>query len=795
MKTTREFVPQFLRWSGSLFLVVGLLLSTWAVGPAVQAAPARATVAVTLYAKAGTLALPDGTTVPIWGYATSAVDPAQSPGPTIIADQGDTIEVTLHNDLAVTTALEFQGQNLVPDTAGVAPGGFKTYTFVAANPGTFLYEAGLSASGDGARQVAMGLFGALIVRPTGQPNWAYGLATTAFDEEALLIFSEVDPAFNNNPLGFQMQAYQPRYWLINGKAYPDTVPIDTAPGDKVLLRLVNAGLLHHSIGLLGLHQTVIATDGALLLIPYQSVAELLAAGQWVDTLVTVPPSAVSGARFALYEAGLLQHNGGQRLAPGGPLAFGGILTFLQIPGTLPDPVGPLVYNLQATPNPTRGTTGALLNATISDATTGNENIVAAEYFIDVLGAPGTGTAMTGAFGTPTVAVSALVPASVLAGLSDGAHGFYVRGKDAGDNWGAVESAVLQIDRIGPATVGLSLMPNPSNGSLAVTLRGTADESATGNAIVVAAEYAVDSGMAQPMSLSQTGVPVTELVATISAATVISLTEGVHAISVRSQDVVGNWGPWAIVELKVDRTGPTADGITAVPNYLDLTGAPPVTHVRLDAHITDNLKAGVQSPVFTAEGFINTVGADGSGFAMLPLDGKFDQVTEGAYYNISISHFAQLRQGVHTVYVHGKDAAGNWGPTGPVTVTVWRGITDTEGPIITVGPNLTPNPTDGMSIITLNATAADPGNTSNIAQAEWFQGADPGTGLAAPMQAVDGTFNAPTEELTALINVSGWGIGTYTISVRAMDEVSNWGAVTTATLTIDKVRFYLPIVVK
>ena len=84
MKTTREFIPRFLRWSGSLFLVVRLLLSAWAVGPAVQAAPARATVAVTFYAKAGTLALPDGTTVPIWGYATGAGDPAQSPGPSMV---------------------------------------------------------------------------------------------------------------------------------------------------------------------------------------------------------------------------------------------------------------------------------------------------------------------------------------------------------------------------------------------------------------------------------------------------------------------------------------------------------------------------------------------------------------------------------------------------------------------------------------------------------------------------------------------------------------------------------------
>ena len=37
-----------------------------------------------------------------------------------------------------------------------------------------------------------------------------------------------------------MQNYAPRYWLINGQAYPDTAEIDTIAGNTVLLRYVNA---------------------------------------------------------------------------------------------------------------------------------------------------------------------------------------------------------------------------------------------------------------------------------------------------------------------------------------------------------------------------------------------------------------------------------------------------------------------------------------------------------------------------------------------------------------------------
>ncbi len=41
-----------------------------------------------------------------------------------------------------------------------------TYTFTAAEPGTYIYESGT----DPAKQVQMGLYGALVVRPTWQPR-------------------------------------------------------------------------------------------------------------------------------------------------------------------------------------------------------------------------------------------------------------------------------------------------------------------------------------------------------------------------------------------------------------------------------------------------------------------------------------------------------------------------------------------------------------------------------------------------------------------------------------------------
>ena len=84
---------------------------------------------------------------------------------------------------------------MVPDTTGVAPGGTKIYTFTPTRPGTYLYEAGLLPNAQ--HQVAMGLYGALIVRPTAGDAGVHRPGSTAFDDEAVLVLSEIDPALNS----------------------------------------------------------------------------------------------------------------------------------------------------------------------------------------------------------------------------------------------------------------------------------------------------------------------------------------------------------------------------------------------------------------------------------------------------------------------------------------------------------------------------------------------------------------------------------------------------------------------
>ena len=80
--------------------------------------------------------------------------------------------------------------------------------------------------------------------------------------------------------------YHPTYWLINGKAYPDTDPIAAVSGNRLLLRYLNAGSFHQGMELLGAHQRVIAKD-AFAGYPYQVVAETIPSGATLDA-ITIP---------------------------------------------------------------------------------------------------------------------------------------------------------------------------------------------------------------------------------------------------------------------------------------------------------------------------------------------------------------------------------------------------------------------------------------------------------------------------------------------------------------------------
>ncbi len=217
------------------------------------------------------ISLPDGNTVYMYGYQLVGTH-FQHPGPVLCVNQGDTVTITLTNTLKRNISMVFPGQEdvmangapatpqfsdpLNPGTmtsltqGATANGGTVTYSFVADHPGTFLYESGT----DPDVQVRMGLFGALIVRPSMGADFAYNRADDQFTthivggpvdahlnntpgaganntEEFMVMLSEIDPYLNsaierqdkNLTSNYNLDNYHPRYWLVNGRGFPDSI--------------------------------------------------------------------------------------------------------------------------------------------------------------------------------------------------------------------------------------------------------------------------------------------------------------------------------------------------------------------------------------------------------------------------------------------------------------------------------------------------------------------------------------------------------------------------------------------
>ncbi len=254
---------KWMRWGLALVLVLVLLTAASATNvqrATAQAVPTDGIVCTTnanntfaLTTSTGYIGMSDDNTVFMWGYTLSG-QPFQHPSPVLCVNEGDTVTVILQNSLAEDVSIIFPGQenvlaNGVPaepqfDGGGAltsltnvaaANGGTVTYSFVAGRPGTYIYQSGT----DSERQVRMGLFGALLVRPDrddplNNVRYAYATGDNAYkaNTEYMIMMSEVDPMLNQaveRGQSFDMTRYKPRYWLVNGRGYPDTIAPNYAP--------------------------------------------------------------------------------------------------------------------------------------------------------------------------------------------------------------------------------------------------------------------------------------------------------------------------------------------------------------------------------------------------------------------------------------------------------------------------------------------------------------------------------------------------------------------------------------
>jgi hypothetical protein len=129
---------------------------------------------------------------------------------------------------------------------------------------------------------------------------------------------------------------------------------------------------------------------------------------------------------------------------------------LNVPGG--DVLGPVVVagSIQVDPNPIRAAESTDLDAIVTDQNTGASNVTQAEWSFGAAPAPpGTGTAMTGAFGTVTVAVSATIAPGT---LNPGQVTLWVRGRDAAGQWGNASRLDVQVNA---GTTGVAIPGAPT----------------------------------------------------------------------------------------------------------------------------------------------------------------------------------------------------------------------------------------------------------------------------------------------------------------------------------------------
>ncbi|MCX6521105.1 MAG: multicopper oxidase domain-containing protein [Actinobacteria bacterium] len=304
---------------------------------------------------------------------------AQISAPIVECTVGEELWVTLSNlglvtrpDLVDSHTMHWHGfrnaipfYDGVPETSVSVPIGRDfTYVFRPKDAGTYMYHCHF----EDVEHVTMGMTGIVFVRPAGAAKQAYDAPDTAFDREYALLLTEFDLSGHWNDAHIQVSDwtnYRPNVWLMNGRAYPDTLepagtrggdgdlvsgssphlqyqPVSSRivanPGDRVLIRLANLGFEEQTLTFPGVPMRTVGSDARYLGPSQQTVADtvVLGAGESRDLVITAPAVGT----YPLYNTDPAKYRG----VPGDQWA-GGQRTELVVTGTAPAQTAPNQWEL------------------------------------------------------------------------------------------------------------------------------------------------------------------------------------------------------------------------------------------------------------------------------------------------------------------------------------------------------------------------------------------------------------------------------------------------------------------
>jgi nitrite reductase (NO-forming) len=179
-----------------------------------------------------TLEIAPGVKYRAWAFSGGA------PAPFIHVRQGQRVELTLTNKGAIPHSVDFHAARIAPNVAfkDVPPGGSIHYSFIASDPGAFMFHCGTKPV---LAHIANGMYGAIIVEPR--------VSLPHADKNYVLVASEwylSSPGFPQ-PAGLDMakaQRQEPDWvtWNGYGGQYV-THPLTADPGQIVRFWVVDAG--------------------------------------------------------------------------------------------------------------------------------------------------------------------------------------------------------------------------------------------------------------------------------------------------------------------------------------------------------------------------------------------------------------------------------------------------------------------------------------------------------------------------------------------------------------------------
>ena len=190
---------------------------------------------VTLVAEPATITLATNVTYDAWTFNGTV------PGPTIWANQGDTIVAKfINNFTTMAHSIDFHAAQVSwsADYQPVAPGQSETFNFTVDYPGVFMYHCGTSPA---IEHIADGMYGAIIVNSSiplpPAPGGQYVLVQSEF-------YLNAKQGSDGNYAGnySQMLGGTPTYVVFNAKANGYVAkPLPVKPNELVRLFILDAG--------------------------------------------------------------------------------------------------------------------------------------------------------------------------------------------------------------------------------------------------------------------------------------------------------------------------------------------------------------------------------------------------------------------------------------------------------------------------------------------------------------------------------------------------------------------------